>query len=146
MRKKPSKPKAKGPAYFVKRIKHKINQQGIIFSEHLENLRRLDKGLVKKRTYYDYNIIFKPALGMPIAKALAQIPRGKGKPLTILEDGAGYGNASAELKYELNELKIPSKIIVLSLRKEPKLMEKKRAGLIDEVVIGLAEKFVPKNR
>ncbi|MEW6295312.1 MAG: hypothetical protein AB1467_03370 [Candidatus Diapherotrites archaeon] len=144
MPKKPFKPKARGPAYYVERVKNKINLQREKFDANVKYLQRKNITWVKDRSYFDYNSFFYQALGTTIVEALAKMQRKKGKPLIILEDGSGTGRALEELKLRLLEKKVPNKTIALSLFPDDALMARKAGGKIDEVIIGPAEHYVPK--
>jgi len=99
-----------------------------------------------KRGFSFYNECFERVFGSGILNVLKQIPRAKGKPLIIIDDGAGHGEAVKKIKEHLRESKVPCKVIALGLTSQPALRKKRDAGLIDETYFGPAEDFVPKER
>jgi hypothetical protein len=146
-RKPTKKIKAKGPAVHAKRVKEKIEANKSKFEENIARLKGMGNiwRLSNADSYENYNHFFGPLLGMSISEALAKIPRKKGKPLLIIEDGPLTGSFLAELKTELKKLRIPCKTIALSLKPLAELKAKKRERLIDEIIEGPAEFFVSKN-
>jgi len=79
-----------------------------------------------------------------IEDALLKIPRKKGKPLRIIEDGPGKGIFLSQIKHLLTKKGIKSITTGLAFRNNSKLKAALKAGEIDYIKTGPAELFVPK--
>ncbi|MBU2476507.1 hypothetical protein KKG83_03480 [Candidatus Micrarchaeota archaeon] len=138
----------KAPRRYVKKIKEKVRENSRLRRRLLEQLnksRKLDPiWSLGKLRYSDYNDILRPAFSTGLLDAIKKIPRRKNRRLRIIEDGAGSGIFSAELKEKLNEAGIPNEITALSLTLTPQLKEKHKTGKIDRIVLGPAEFYVLK--
>lgn len=103
------------------------------------------------RSYSDYNRTFENGfksflkLGPTanFADALSTIHKSN-QPMRILDEGAGRGYFLAELKEILKKRGIKTITTALTLHNNPELENSRRAGMINEVVVGNAEFFVPK--
>lgn len=66
------------------------------------------------------------------------------RPVRILDDGAGEGNALRDLKHAANSINIPTHTTALSFKTKTDLETAKRYGWLDEIVEGHSEFFIPK--
>ena len=155
--------RSKGPAYYRDRVRSlslvekRRWQAHTGFSKMMEALGRAGrKSWTMTRGYAEYNPFFRAGLGkffgaqepLDIASALKKIPRSKNRPLVVVEDGAGEGVFLEQLKKELASKNVPSKTTALVLS-EPDgfpLSKRHKAGLVDSVVAGQAEFFVPEGK
>lgn len=67
-----------------------------------------------------------------------------GKPLRILDDGAGNGDLLAGLKKKLNARRIKTETIGISLIRNARLLSRFENQEIDHVHWGIAERYVPR--
>ena len=153
--------KAKGPAVHVERLKGKAGSRE--WREHVERLAGQER-LARQRKPFQwvdsreygmhYNPFFKKGLGLffgvkgglDLVEALKRIPGRKGRKMVVVDDGAGQGNALAGIKERLEKLGIGCEAVALAFETSPELEEKVKAGKIDRVVAGPAERFVPKKQ
>ncbi|MBU2099905.1 hypothetical protein KKG83_05875 [Candidatus Micrarchaeota archaeon] len=141
----PKTKRKKGSAYYAERVKRKINERKQAFLSHLQpKLGQESLWRQFSKNYFFYDKCFKIGFGRSLLDVLKKLPKSKRQPLRIMEDGAGNGNCLASIKERLAKLGISTETTALSLTALPELAEKKQTGTIDNVLVGLAEGFVPK--
>ncbi len=132
---------SKGPRHYVKKIKG-IASKNQALANRIERYKtKAGKIAIKRRGYTDYNKLFKIGFNKSIIETL--VGMGK-KRLSIIDDGAGVGNFLAEIKSQLLNKGIISKTTALTLTPNENLEKRKINGVIDNVVVGPAEYYVPK--
>ncbi len=161
--------KPRGAAYYVDRIRRKVRTvpgsvPRQVFRYYLEKARKdrasnnrqdlialtkygnweTRRGIgLYNETLSSLKSFFKNNSIHGIEDIASSIPRGKNSVLRVLDDGAGDGRFLEELKQKMLSKNIPTNTVALSLTKNPKLLEQKRQKTVDEVFVGLAEKWVP---
>ena len=137
-------PKPKGATYYAERINAKQQTRKVRkkFKANLRRIERLSKIWQHSRPFDEYNAFFSIILKKDLVKALSKIPRRKGRPLEVFEEGAGKGLFLAELKQRLAEKGVPSHMTALSIHYGKELEELLKAGKIDRAVSVPSEKFL----
>lgn len=150
------------PGYFARKIRGKMKkprvQEGIKRKADFVEFKKKDWGENKALSskgdfdysYYDYlmrplwNFFGKQPIDM--VSALCRIRGNSNRALEIMDDGAGTGKAMEELRKKLSEKGIPARITALSLEPNEWLAKRHDKGIIDELVIGPAERFTPRRK
>ncbi len=135
--------KAKGAGYYAQRVKEKIKKDETKFKDHLQMVLNENLKYRDDHGFRHYNKVFRFALNNEILDELKKIPRGKKRPLVIVEDGAGEGVFLAKLKSELRKAGIPCETTALELTNNFELLKKFVRKEIDKLPVGPAENFVP---
>lgn len=162
--------KLKGPAYYVGRIKEKMNKHHGEFDARHRMLYEAEgfQWWETRRDYEHYDLLFRGCIrqffgetanriseggNRELAEHLAyRIPRNKRMPLEILDEGAGEGVFSSELKEKLRELGVDARITATTLEQPSEgasrlaLEKLKREKKIDKLVLGYGELFEPKQK
>ncbi len=103
-----------------------------------------ERAVIENRALYVINNFFWFGLGKPLVTAFVEVPRGKDQPFRLLDDGAGEGVFAEEIGAELGKAGINCHTTALTLHENPALSARHSRGEISEVVVGPAERFVPK--
>ncbi len=151
---------ARGTAFHTKRIVNRykgdynariefgLRKSAIANLAHMEPFVR---HFVHYRDLWHYDTFFsaglrKMGLGNDIADAVSRIPRGRKKPLDVLEDGPGSGIFLGEFKEYLKEKGIDTHTTGVDFHYADTLKQMQKYGKIDKVVHGIAEFFTPEKR
>ena len=102
-----------------------------------------------ERGFLHYNTLFSSGLqsmrlGRGLIEALVRIPRGKGRPLEVLEDGPGIGIFLSELKFFMNAEGVKTVTTGVGVHHVKELKEAEKEGKIDKVVRMFGEFYLPR--
>ena len=142
----------KAPDYYAKRIAGKMKiAPGR--AEHFRDLetKSLRGGWNSSRGYTAYNDLFGGLLGnffgeprMNLESALARLAETRGKRgITIVDDGAGRGDFLSQIKRRLEGKGLKARAIALTLHTNKELRALEKNKVIDKVVEGKAEEYLP---
>jgi len=151
--------KTRRPAYYTSQIRRKLRDYDtrLEFDMRQESIKHNShtspfvSRFNSSRGYFAYNKFFgiglyEMGLGNDIAQVLANIPRERGKPLEILEDGPGTGRFLGELKTVLTREKVNCAITAVDAHFAKELTEHKTSGVINRLVTKPAELFTPRKK
>ncbi|HLC92419.1 MAG TPA: hypothetical protein VJH23_01790 [archaeon] len=111
--------------------------------EKFGEIKAHEKHWEDKRIFADYNVAFRFGSGHDIVHEMKGMHSTVKRKLRILEDGSGGGQFIGTLKSVLESEGIPSETTATTLHDNYFLSILKKEGLIDNVVKGAMELYVP---
>ncbi len=130
--------------YHAERIRAALARRKNVHELHWTNIHAARSNLVHGRTFSKLNDFFHEVGGISLLGEATRLAHMRKRPVRILEDGPGFGYFIQDWIALLRKAGVKTNVSVLSLSEYPSLNGLKKEGIIQELNMGPAEKYVPK--